>query len=167
MQVIKETPLIKKKKDYPKENMFNLHEERSLHSLSFYKIKERGCADRDWRETLMLSIFCSNIFIWSFYDEKTALNTLNYVACEKTSIQIFVATRSPRSQAVLLALGQLLWEPGGSEHAAHWGTACATSCPEGQAGRDGQWKGWVVAQPLWSDLQSQRAKAVGWGKKRN
>lgn len=56
---------------------------------------------------------------------------------------------------------------GGSLRAACWGTACATSSPEGLAGRDDLGKGWVAAQPLCSDLQSQRAMAVGWGKKRS
>lgn len=162
---------VKKKKDYPEENvLLQLHEERSLHFLSFDKIKECGCTDRDWRETFILSMFCSNVFISSFRDEKTALNTLNYVASEKTSIEIFCShteTELP-GQAALLALVQLLWElGGGSLHATRWGTACATSCPEGKTGRDGLGKGWMAAQPLCSDLQSQHAMAVGWGKKRS
>lgn len=57
------------------------------------------------------------------------------------------------------------WELGGSLRAACCGMACATSCPEGLAGRDESGKGWVAAQPLCSDLQSQRAMAVGRGTK--
>lgn len=80
--MIEESPLTKKKKkkrekDYPEENVLHLHGETSLYFLSFDKIKERGCMDRDWRETLMLSIFCSDFFIWYLHDKKTALNTLN------------------------------------------------------------------------------------------
>lgn len=143
--------------------MLNLHEERSLHFFSFDKIKGCECTDRDWRETLVLSIFCSNNFIWSFHDEKTALNTLNYAACEKTS----VATQSPSFPGRQFSWHLCHWELGGSLRAACWGMACATSCPEGLAGRDDPGKGWVAAQPLCSDLQSQRATAVGRGKKRS
>lgn len=115
--MIEESPLRekKKKKDYPEENVLQLHEERSLHFLSFDKIKECGCTDRDWRETFILSMFCSNVFISSFRDEKTASNTLSYVASEKTSTEIFCGhteTELP-GQAALLALVQLLWELGG------------------------------------------------------
>lgn len=177
MQVIKESPSRKKtEKKNPKQQTNQptktikkkkrLPKKRDLYLfLAFDKTKECACTDTCWRETLLLSIFCRIIFIWSFHDEKTALDTLNYVACEKTSTEIFVATQSPSSQG-----RQFSWHLCQGQHRrglgtvvvpACWGTACATSCPLEQARRGGLEKGWVFLQQLCYDLQSQCAMAFG------
>lgn len=49
--MIEESPVSnrknKPKQDYAKENVLKFHEQRSSHLLSFDKIKECGCMDRD------------------------------------------------------------------------------------------------------------------------
>lgn len=119
--MIENSPLIEKKpkpknpKGYKKENVPNLYEEIFLNFFSLNKTEECECISRDCRETLILSVFCSNIFIWSFHDEKTDLNTFNYVACEKIFTETFVATQSPSKSKSNCQKNYLPWE-----HAEAW-----------------------------------------------